>query len=213
MKKLWLVSSIVLVALLMIVCINWLFTPFSDSTTSGDDLKVQEADINPIDLKNINELFIGAEPPRLIYADKDKVIFQSSGVYVYDLNNQGLDKSFDIDSKLDRVGCFVTKDGQEIIFAGINKFNKQETRYSFSFSKKIVREIDESEYKEYTKNRFECTLLDYKDKLYEKSSGSIVNLSNNEYIYLTFSDWKVSTIRIVYIKNDKEIVYGVFDKV
>ena len=57
------------------------------------------------------------------------------------------------------------------------------------------------------------SFLDYNDKLYEKSSGSIVNLSNNEYIYLTFSDWKVSTIKIVYNKNDKEIVYDVFDKV
>ncbi|MEK3699792.1 hypothetical protein NYE33_22705 [Paenibacillus sp. FSL R10-2199] len=73
-----------------------------------------------------------------------------------------------------------------------------------------MSELTGKEYAEYLKKRFEYSYLDPSDELYQKSSGLIITISGSEYVYLTFQDWKVSTINVVYVQNDKETVYSVF---
>lgn len=63
------------------------------------------------------------------------------------------------------------------------------------------------EYNDYSKRAFECTYLNYKDEMYEKSFGRIDAISNSEYVYLTFHDWLVSTIEIVYVNDGIETYY------
>lgn len=58
---------------------------------------------------------------------------------------------------------------------------------------------------------FICTRLTaYEDELYQKSSGVIADIGEDEYVYLSFKDWKVSTIEAVYVKRAVETRYSVF---
>jgi len=205
-KKVLIIFCIAIISLIAIIIYN-----------KSKKSNINEIIISEVDLKNIDELMIGSEPPKLLYADKEKVIFDCSGVYVYDMKNQALTKSFDISSTMSKMygkriwNCFVSQDGKQIFFNSSKDTTNLSARYCYSFENDLVKEIAEKEYTDNRKNAFECTYLDYKDELYEKASGSIVNISDNEYVYLTFQDWKVSTIEIVYVYDGKETYYSVFD--
>lgn len=200
--------------LVIVICIAVLITVFS---FGSDKANTNEAVIPEIDLKAVDNLMIGSEPPKLLYADKEKVIFNCGGVYVYDIKNELLAKSFDtsplLSEKYTKYGCFVTKDGKQIIFSVTKESEGVIARYGYSFENNLVKEVTEKENAVYRENMFQCTSLDYNDELYQKSSGILANISNHEYIYLTFQDWKVSTIRIVHVKDGKETYYNVFDDV
>jgi hypothetical protein len=172
-----------------------------------------------VNLEYLDELTIGSEPPKLLYADEDKVIFDCNGVFVYDMKAKDLSQSFDVlfdDSNKNvkrKWNSFVSKDGKYIIFMiGISANEDSIDRYCYSFEEDVVIEIDEKKYLNYRNNAFAWTDLDYKDELYEKSSGRIVYISDNEYVYLTFEDWLVSTIQFVCVKDNMESYYSIFDK-
>lgn len=174
--------------------------------------------MDEVNLENIKELIIGSEPPKLLYADTEKIIFNCNGVYVYDMKDKILTRSFDplsIDSSLhgkEKWNSFVSQDGQYIIFhIGMGNSNGSVGSFSYSFEDDLITKISENDYMDYRNNMFECSYLEYKDDLYEKASGRIVYLSDKEYVYLTFYDWKVSTIQVVYVKDSVETKLNVFE--
>lgn len=177
-----------------------------------------EVTMNEVNLEDLDELIIGSEPPKLLYADKDKVIFDCNGVFVYDMKAKMISQSFDvlsIDSDKNekrKWNSFVSQDGKLIIFMiGKSANNDLVDRYCYSIENDKVTEIDEKEYLKYQNSAFEWKEIDYNDDLYEKTSGRIVPISDNEYVYLTFHDWLVSTIQVVYVKDNKETYYSIFD--
>jgi hypothetical protein len=176
-----------------------------------------EAIISEVDLKTVDDLIIGSDPPKLLYADKDKVIFNCRGVYVYDIKNKVITQSFDISSfmsgKYSKLlsECFSLQGGKQLVFGFFKVAGSLVAAYSYSFENNLIKELTEKEYKDCLEKRFECMYLNYNDELYQKSSGMVANISDNEYVYLTFQDWKVSTINIVYVNDDTETHYRVFE--
>lgn len=173
-----------------------------------------------VDLKTVDDLIIGSELPKVLFSDKEKVIFDCrGGVYIYNMKKKILTQSFDISSFMsgkyskDLLNCFVTKDGKQLFFGFFN-LSKREliAAYIYSFENNLVKELTEKEYTDYLKKAFICTYLDYNDKLYQKCHGTIASISDNEYVYLTFKYHKVSTINIVYVSKGNETHYRVFDK-
>jgi hypothetical protein len=63
-----------MVAVFIIVCLN-------QKADTADTV------IGTMDKKALEEKMIGAEPPRLLYADHDKAVFESIDIYVYDIKN------------------------------------------------------------------------------------------------------------------------------
>lgn len=197
-----------IIVCLAIICIVVRFQWSSSSV----DCTVKEMDNNAI-----KEKMIGSEPPRLLYADHSKVIFESVDIYVYDMVNKKLSKSFDVSTLLSekykecKYQSRVSSDGKElfIIFKEMSGAFKAAFNYSFQSNK--WKEMNESECKRKEENSFECTLIDASNKLSQVTSGYVVYLSEAEYFYLTFKDWKVSEINIVYVNNDKKDVYKVFE--
>ena len=180
--------------------------------------KVTETEfvIDEIDLNTINDLLIGSEPPKILHADKENVIFNSSGIFVYNMKDKALIHSFNISSFMAGVylDCFVLQDGEELIFTSIEDTgNSAMAYYSYSFVNDTVKELTGKQYTDYLEKRFICESLDYQDELYQKSSGKIANISDDEYVYLTFEDWKVSTIKIVYVNKGKETYFNVFNDI
>lgn len=191
-----------------IICIILRMEGKSNTT----DCIVKEMDNNAI-----KERMIGAEPPRLLYADHNKVIFENVDIYVYDIENKMLLKSFDVSSLLSEKykECIyqskVSSDGNEIFIILKELSGAYTTSFHYSFKTDEWQEISESEYKSKESNAFECTLIDADNELAQITSGYAVYLSESEYFYLTFQDWKVSEINIVYVKNGEKNIYKVFE--
>lgn len=184
----------------------------SSQKESGDKIIIKE-----VNLKKIDDLMIGAEPPKLLYADKERVIFECGGVYVYDTKNKVILKSFDTSSITggkhhNKVSCFVTQDGNQIVFGVVKETEGLVLRYACSLEGDSVKELTDEEYKDCRTKAFKCTNIDYNDKLYQKSYGRIAYISKKEYVYLTFKDWKVSTITAVYVNDNTETSYSIFSK-
>lgn len=210
-KKLLILLCIVLVTCISILIIM-MFNHNSKANKSEDV-------INEVDLKAVDNLIIGSEPPRIIYADKDRVIFDCCGVYVYDFKSKALAKTFDISASISKKymeriwDCFATQDGKHIVFKFAKDSNGLVSLLDYSFQKDIIKEITEEEFNTYKEKAFICTRLeDSNDELYQKSSGTIAKITDSEYVYLTFKDWKVDTIEAVYVKNGKDTIYKVFAK-
>lgn len=206
---------LILLCIVVVACISILILIFNHNSKANKN----EVVISEVDLKTVDNLMIGDVPPNIIFADKDRVIFDCSGVYVYDLKSKALTKTFDISSSISKKymkriwNCFATQDGEKIIFSFPEEPNGSVARYSYSFQDDLIKEITAEEYNAYKIKAFKCTRLeDSNDELYQKSSGTIAKITDNEYVYLTFKDWKVSTIEVVYVKDGKETLYRVFDK-
>jgi|GEM_PF-6588946 len=206
-------KAIALSLIIVVACASILLAVYSSDRHKSGSVG-QEVAISEVDLETVEDLMIGAEPPKLLYADRERVIFDCRGVYVYDISSKKLAKAFDTSSlvkdKRQKPGSFVTGDGKYIIFGASGEGSS--SWYAYSFKKDIVKALTEEEYKSYSERRFICTRLKtYADELYQKSSGIIANISGDEYIYLTFRDWKVSTIEVVYVKGAAETRYSVFE--
>ncbi len=206
---------LIVLCVAVLACISILIMIFIFNSKANKN----EVVINEVDLNTVDNLIIGSEPPKIIYADEDQIIFDCCGVYVYDLKNKAITKTFDIlpsvsKKHMKRIwDCFATQDGKQIIFKFAKDSNGLVTRYSYSFKNDLIKEIAEEEFNTYKAKAFKCTRLeDINDELYQKSSGTIAKITDNEYVYLTFQDWKVRTIEAFYIKNGKETIYKVFAK-
>lgn len=216
-------KTVILSSITVVVCVAILMIFFHDYDSGT--AKSTETSVNPkevvipeVDLNKIDDMVIGSEPPKLIYADKVKVLFETTGgVYVYVLNDKSLIRSFDISSFASEryanvyESSFVTQDGKQLIFHFSKESGEFVAAYRYSLEDKAINELTEKESIDYREERFETKYPDPSDELYQKSSGIIATISGREYVYLTFQDWKVNTINVVYVQDDKETVYSVFN--
>lgn len=206
---------LIVLCIAVVACISILIMIFNFSSKANKKAVV----INEVDLKAVDNLIIGSEPPRIIYADEDRVIFDCCGVYVYDFKSKSLTKTFDIPASISKKymeriwDCFATQDGKHIVFKFAKDSNGLVSLLDYSFQNNFIKEITEEEFNTYKEKAFICTRLeDSNDELYQKSSGIIAKITDREYVYLTFKDWKVDTIQAVYVKNGQETIYKVFAK-
>ncbi|WP_150271167.1 hypothetical protein [Paenibacillus tepidiphilus] len=184
--------------------------------TSQSAANPNEIVIPEVDLEQIEDLIIGSEPPKLIYADKTQVMFETTGgVYVYDMEDKSVVRSFDTASFASEryphvlQSSFATQDGKQLIF-NFRDGPDLVAAYRYSFEDNSINKLTKNESRDYLNKRFECKYPDPQDELYHKASGTIATISSREYVYLTFQDWKVSTINVVYVQDDQETVYNVF---
>ncbi|MEO3944827.1 hypothetical protein [Gorillibacterium sp. CAU 1737] len=216
-KKTVLLSCISAVACVAIVMAIFHYYDRGKAASTEPAANQNEVVIPEVDLTKMESLMIGSEPPKLIYADNSKVIFETTGgVYVYDLKETALIRSFDTSSfasaRYSNVlpSSFATQDGNQLIFNFNNGSGGFVAAFRYSLADKRIHELTEQEAGEYRKQRFECIYLKPSDERYQKSSGMIASTSGRDYVYLTFRDWKVSTINVVYVQDDQETVYRVF---
>lgn len=203
---------IALALIIVVACTSILLAIYSFDKHKTEPFG-QEVAISQVDLKSVEGLMIGSEPPRLLYADREMTVFDCRGIYVYDRNTKKLAQSFDTSSlvqgKQQKLSSFVTEDGNYIIF-GVSGEGSS-SWYIYSFKDDIVKTLPQEEYESYHEKMFICTRLTaYEDELYQKSSGVIADIGEDEYVYLSFKDWKVSTIEAVYVKRTVETRYSVF---
>jgi|LGOV01.1.fsa_nt_gb hypothetical protein len=203
-----------------------IFTSFTacnnnNSNTGSNDNK-NDLMIAEIDYTDPETSIIGSEFPRILYADNKKVIFDSRGIYIYDLIDQNIDTSLDLisfrnktfgedEKHKSRSWTFSTVDGNEliIVFTDIDDASLK-ALYSYELSTKSVKEISNKEYEEKSENMFLCEELKFDDELYNTASyGTVARIDENSLIYLKLSG-DLTTIQVVYRSGDSENVYPAF---
>lgn len=102
-KRAFLNFMILSLLILVIACDN------SEIKTTQMDYD-NELIITQVEYDNLQNQIIGSEMPRIIYADNEKVVFDSGGIYIYDLINQKISSSLDIWSFKERYLTEVTYD-------------------------------------------------------------------------------------------------------
>lgn len=53
-------------------------------------------EMNELEYSGIQNQIIGSELPRIIFADEENVIFDSGGIFIYNMVNQKITKSLDV---------------------------------------------------------------------------------------------------------------------
>ncbi len=205
----WVVSILLIGTILLGVGL------LTNPITSSNVLVAKE-----VDLTKFENSIIGSEMPRILYADRDKVIFEASGVYVYDLKKEELVCSYAFDSfddqllKNNKVFVFALSDGKQIIWGFEDEVGNVVKAYSCITGEKNLIEISKEQMITYQKNSFLCYYPNENDERYKQSFGAITMLSpvQGEVIYLTFSSVEVASIKIVYESSLEHKEYQVFSK-
>lgn len=173
--------------------------------------------INELSLDNINNRYIGSEPPHIIYADSENIIINCGGVYVYNMSSKSLIKTLDVLSFKDEMDpdtfydCFATEDGKKIIFT-FTKLNLKgaSTYYCYSFDSDKLSKINEVDYKKYRENAFENSRNDINDDIDNNTRTGLTYISDTEYIYLLTPEMIIGNIVAVYVKDSVETYYQIF---
>lgn len=181
--------------------------------------------INDINLNMVEDVIIGSELPKVLYADQNKIIFYNAGIYVYEFKNKEITHALDIISFIEtqitnsedfdiRSGQFVSEDGSHILieysdYSNVEK-NDLPLYYSYSVDSKEIKEVSEEEFIDKKKSVFECEYLEYEQELYSKSTGMIARINNEEYVYLKINGYNLSELQIVYVNGTQETVYNAF---
>ncbi|QEH67190.1 M56 family metallopeptidase [Cellulosilyticum sp. WCF-2] len=173
-----------------------------------------------VDLTKFESSIIGSEMPRILYADRNKVIFEASGVYVYDLKKEELVCSYAFESfdtqllKNNKVFVFSLADGKQIIWGFEDTAGNDVKAYSCITGEKNLMEVSKELMATYQKNSFSCYYPNENDERYNQSFGAITMLpgTQDEVIYLTFTSVEVATIKIVYESSLEHKEYQVFGK-
>ncbi len=170
-----------------------------------------------MDSVNLDEsILIGSQMPELLYADEEKVIFHSCGIFTYDIENQVITTSLDVwsfgqnlipdsEEKFIYPWQFVTKTGDEIIIVYYDEPYSQGmflNAYSFSTKNMILKEISQDIYNEKRKEIYECISLDYNDERYHNSTGKIASINETDYIYLSLILGEPEHINIVHVIDE-----------
>lgn len=170
--------------------------------------------IHPVSINYIENQIIGAELPRLLFANENKVIFENgANIFHYDLIQQKMTLSLDIidfteeyfsDEQLKyiRPWAFITKSGNEIILT----FEPSRKYYTYNISNKVIKEISRKDYEAKRPN-----VYIYDNELYSKSTGRICRINDKRFVYLTHDNYKVNSIKIILVDDDIKIVYNAFN--
>ncbi|MCT4544575.1 MAG: hypothetical protein N4A63_13610 [Vallitalea sp.] len=207
-KRVWL-----LLILILTVLIVWII-----------NIQQSKLTINQVNRDYIENQIIGSELPRIRFANKNKVIFENGGnIFLYDLIEQKMTLSLDIISFQDqyfsdekskdiRPWTYVTKNANEIIVT-FNNYDFEpfdEKFYSFNISDKVITEISTKDFEAKKTNIFTCEYLKPDNKLYNKSTGKISRIDDKRFVYLAHDNYKVNSIKIILVDDNKKTTYNVF---
>ncbi|MCT8138375.1 hypothetical protein H1D32_11800 [Anaerobacillus sp. CMMVII] len=211
-------------AIFLIVSISFLKVPLvgpkneqavQNSGNEGEELSV--------DLFDIAEMNIGAEMPRLLYADdKIAVIDGTFGVIVYNMHDSMVTnrissehmKSYDISMMV----ASVSQDGTTIYIGNddMSFTNDIPFTHQYNVSSRVIKEINEQPSDMFTPKTIEQPGYNEQyDKYFDLqylTSDKIVEL-NNSFIYLRSSDWNMKNLQIAicHYEDGESKVFDVFN--
>lgn len=175
-----------------------------------------------VDLSDIPQMNIGAEMPRLLYADDNIAVIQGTfGVIVYNMQNSLVTnrisyehmKSYDISMML----ASVSQDGTTIYIGNDNMSFSNEILYThqYDISSRVIKEAKEQPSGVFMPNTIETPGYNeqydkYLDLQY-LTSDKIVEF-NNSFLYLRSLDWNIKNLQIVICKYEdgESKVFDVF---
>lgn len=174
-----------------------------------------------VDLSDIPHMNIGAEMPRLLYADDNIVVIQGTfGVIVYNMQKSLVTnrisyehmKSYDISMML----ASVSQDGTTIYIGNEDMFSNEFLyTHQYDISSRIIKETKKQPSSVFMPNTIEAPGYNEQyDKYFDLqylTNDKIVEF-NNSFLYLRSIDWNIKNLQIVICmyENGESKVFDVF---
>ena len=188
--------------------------------SNNGNITIPKGEELAVDLSDIEEMNIGAEMPRLLYADNNIAVMQGTfGVVVYNMqdsivmNRISYDqiKSYGITMML----ASVSQDGSTIFIGNDDMYKELIFTYQYDISTRIIKEITQQPTSFYIPITIETPGYNEEyDKYFDLqyiTADKIVEFDNS-FLYLRSPDWNMKNLQIVicqYVDGESK-VFDVF---
>lgn len=189
--------------------------------SSSEDITLLEGEELAVDLSDIEQMNIGAEMPRLLYADNENVIMEGTfGVIVYNMETSIVTNRISYEHLktygISRMLSAVAQDGTTIFIGTDDNMSMSSSEFAFTYQYDISTRIIQKTIQQ-PSNLFSPKTIEQPgyheqyDDLQYGTSHNIVELGSS-FIYLRSTTWEVKDLQIVNCPyKDGEIkVFDVF---
>ncbi|WP_316568796.1 hypothetical protein [Neobacillus sp. YIM B06451] len=178
--------------------------PENGPAVQGSSSDLPEGEELAVDLSDIEQMNIGAEMPRLLYADNNIVVMQGTfGVIVYNMKDSIVSnrisyeqiKSYGISMML----ASVSQDGTTIYIGNddMSMSNEFVFTHQYNISTRVIKKTTQQPTSLYRPKTIEAPgYHEQYDDLQYLTSHNIVELDHS-FIYLRSSDWNMKNLQIV----------------
>jgi len=189
-------------------------------TENNHNLQGHNNSTLPVDLSDIESMNIGAEMPRLIYADHNIAVMQGTfGVIVYNTQNSKVTnrisyehiKSYGISMML----ASVSEDGSTIYIGNDDMSNEFIYTHQYDINTRVIKETTQQPTRLFSSTNIETPGYNdeydqYLDLNYH-TSNTIVEFEHS-FMYVRSSDWEMKNLQIVlhHYENGESTVFDVF---
>jgi len=195
----------------------------SENEDQSDEPYFVDFELESLNLTEYQTRNMGAEQPKLLYADKEKVVFEEAGIIIYNFKTEEITKTLDIWSFGDKLmelkelseltfpSYFVDIDGENIYFT----YEYIQTAFQYDIQRDVLESISIDDFFEIRdKESYGIKYLEIGNELYKKSTGSIALINETEYVYIQGTNsWLNKDIKITYVIEENEIEFKLFNSV
>lgn len=171
----------------------------------NENFNLPEGEKLAVDMTDIEQMNIGSEMPRLLYADNNIAVMQGTfGVVVFNLQDSLVTnrisyeqiKSYGITKML----ASVSQDGSTIFIGNDDMFNEFLYTHQYSISTRVIKETTQQPSSLYSPITIETPGYNERyDKYFDLQylTGDKIVEMDNSFIYLRSPDWNMKNLQIV----------------
>lgn len=173
--------------------------------SGNENFTLQEGEELAVDMSDIEQMNIGSEMPKLLYADNNLAVMQGTvGVVVYNMQDSIVTnrisyeqiKSYGITMML----ASVSQDGTTIFIGNDDMFNEFIYTHQYNISTRIINKTTQQPLNLYTPINIETPGYNEQyDKYFDLQylTGDTIVEMDNSFIYLRSPDWNMKNLQIV----------------
>ena len=188
--------------------------------SDNENLTLPEGEELAVDTSDIEQMNIGSEMPKLLYADNNIVVMQGTfGVVVYNMQDSIVTnrisyeqiKSYDLPMML----ASVSQDGTTIFIGNDDMYNEFIYTYQYNISMRVIKKTIQQPSSLFSPITIETPGYNEEyDKYFDLNyltADKIVELDNT-FIYLCSKDWNMKNLQIVICQyeDSENKVFDVF---
>lgn len=173
-----------------------------------------------VEMSDIEQMNIGSEMPRLLYADHNIAVMQGTfGVVVYNMQDSIVTNRISYDHMkpygISMMLASVSKDGKTICIGNEDMFNEFTYTHQYDIRTRVIKKATEQPSSWYKPINIELPGYNEQyDKYFDLqylTSHTIVELDHS-FMYLRSSDWNMKNLQIVICQYEdgESIVFDVF---
>nr|WP_144924650.1 hypothetical protein [Paenibacillus bovis] len=174
----------------------------------------------PVDLSDIESMNIGAEIPRLIYADHNIAVMQGTfGVIVYNTQDSKVTNRISYEHikpyGISMMLASVSEDGSTIYIGNDDMSNEFKYTHQYDINTRVIKETTQQPTRLFSSTNIETPGYNEKyDKYFDLNylTGNTIVEFERSFMYVRSSDWEMKNLQIVlhHYENGESKIFDVF---